>query len=219
VCANCQGKGFRAETSPDLVKQAAEFLGRVDILLEPKKRWPVDMSLSETSVIPVELRNAPGRSLCYYGDSGWGRLVREGKYERGEFDDKLVEASALLIRERWRPEPFPDWITAIPSRRHPGLVYDFAARLARALGIPFVAALVRISDAPEQKLMANSSMQARNVNGTLSTIEQLPPGTVLLIDDIVDSGWTLTIAGWLLKKKGSSVVHPFTLARATARKT
>jgi ATP-dependent DNA helicase RecQ len=219
VCANCQGKGFRAETSPDLVKQAAEFLGRVDILLEPKKRWPVDMSISETSVIPVELRSATGRSLCYYGDSGWGRLVREGKYERGEFDDKLVEASALLIRDRWRPEPFPDWVTAIPSRRHPGLVYDFAARLARALGIPFVAALVRISDAPEQKLMANSSMQARNVNGTLSTIEQLPPGTVLLIDDIVDSGWTLTIAGWRLKKKGSSVVHPFTLARATARKT
>jgi ATP-dependent DNA helicase RecQ len=219
VCANCQGKGFRAETSPDLVKQAAEFLGRVDILLEPKKRWPVDMSISETSVIPVELRSATGRSLCYYGDSGWGRLVREGKYERGEFDDKLVEASALLIRDRWRPEPFPDWVTAIPSRRHPGLVYDFAARLARALGIPFVAALVRISDAPEQKLMANSSMQARNVNGTLSTIEQPPPGTVLLIDDIVDSGWTLTIAGWLLKKKGSSVVHPFTLARATARKT
>jgi ATP-dependent DNA helicase RecQ len=219
VCANCQSKGFRAESSADLVKQAAEFLGRVDILLEPKKRWPLDLSLSETSVIPVELRNAAGRSLCYYGDAGWGRLVREGKYERNEFDDKLVEASALLIRERWQPQPFPEWVTAIPSRRHPGLVYDFAARLARALGIPFIAAVVRTADAPEQKLMANSSMQARNVNGTLSTIEQPPSGAVLLIDDIVDSGWTLTIAGWLLKKKGCVVVHPFTLARATARKS
>ena len=219
VCANCQGKGFRAEASAELVKQAAEFLGRVDIVLEPRKRWPLDMVLSENSVIPAELRNAPGRALCYYGDAGWGRLVREGKYERGEFDDQMVDASASLIRERWKPEPFPEWVTAIPSRRHPGLVYDFAARLAISLGIPFVAALVRIAEAAEQKLMANSSMQARNVAGTLDTIEQVPAGAVLLIDDIVDSGWTLTLGGWLLRNKGSGVVHPFTLARATARKS
>ena len=219
VCANCQGKGFRAESSAELVRQAADFLGRVDIVLEPRKRWPLDMSFSETSVIPAELRNAPGRSLCYYGDAGWGRLVREGKYEQGRFDDQLADASARLIRERWQPEPFPEWVTAIPSRRHPRLVYDFASRLAELLGVPFVAALVRTSEAPEQKLMANSSMQARNVAGTLNTIEAVPPGAVLLIDDIVDSGWTLSLAGWLLRKKGSGVVHPFTLARATARKT
>lgn len=218
VCANCQGKGFSRKPSAELVQEAAEFLGRVDILLEPKKRWPQDMILSKTSVIPAELRNLPGRALCYYGDAGWGRLVREGKYERGEFGDEIVDASALLIRERWKPEPFPEWVTAIPSRRHPGLVYDFASRLARSLGIPFVAALVRTSEAPEQKLMANSSMQARNVAGTLDTIEQVPGGAVLLVDDIVDSGWTLTLAGWLLRNKGSGVVHPFTLARATARK-
>ena len=219
VCANCQGRGLPAKASAELIKQAAEFLGRVDIVLEPRKRWPQDMPMSETSIIPVEHRNAPGRSLCYYGDSGWGRLVREGKYERGEFADQIVEASAHLILERWQPEPFPEWVTAIPSRRHPGLVYDFAARLATLLGIRFVASLVRTADAPEQKLMANSSMQARNVAGTLETIGQIPSGSVLLIDDIIDSGWTLTLAGWLLRKKGSGVVHPFTLARATARKT
>ena len=66
--------------------------------------------------------------------------------------------------------------------------------------------------------MANSSMQARNVAGTLETIERVPTGSLLLIDDIVDSGWTLTLAGWLLRQKGIGVVHPFTLARATARK-
>jgi ATP-dependent DNA helicase RecQ len=218
VCANCQGKGFRAETSAELVKQAAEFLGRVDIVLEPKKRWPLDMVLSENSIIPAEMRNAPGRSLCYYGDAGWGRLVREGKYERNQFNDQLIDASAKLIRERWQPNPFPEWVTAIPSRRHPRLVYDFASRLADSLGIPFVEALARTSDAPEQKLMANSSMQARNVAGTLEAIDRVPAGAVLLIDDIVDSGWTLTLAGWLLRQKGSGVVYPFTLARVSARK-
>ncbi|HYV04179.1 MAG TPA: helicase-related protein, partial [Blastocatellia bacterium] len=219
VCANCQGKGFRSCVSSEMVKQATEFLGRIDIVLEPKKRWPQDLVLSETSVIPAELRNEPGRSLCYYGDAGWGQLVRQGKYELGSFDDQLIEASAILIRERWAPVPFPEWVTAIPSRRHPGLVYDFASRLAESLGVGFVVALVRTSEAPAQKLMANSSMQARNVAGTLDTIDQIPSGPVLLIDDIVDSGWTLTLAGWLLRRKGSGLVHPFTLARATARKT
>jgi ATP-dependent DNA helicase RecQ len=219
VCANCQGRGFSAEASSKLTRQAAEFLGRVEIVLEPRKRWPMDIALSATSVIPAELRNASGRSLAYYGDPGWGRLVREGKYERHEFDDRLVEASAELIAHRWQPDPFPEWVTAIPSRRNPGLVYDFASRLARALGIPFVAALARTSDAPEQKLMANSSMQARNVAGTLTAGEEIPSGPVLLVDDIVDSGWTLTLAGWLLRTKGSGVVHPFTLARASARKS
>ena len=219
VCAICQGRGFSGEASPKLTRQAAEFLGRVDIVLEPRKRWPMDVGLSATSVIPAELRNAAGRSLSYYGDPGWGRLVREGKYERLEFDDRLVEASAKLIADRWLPNPFPEWVTAIPSRRHPGLVYDFASRLARVLGIPFVAALARTTDAPEQKLMANSSMQARNVAGTLAAREEIPAGPVLLIDDIVDSGWTLTLAGWLLRTKGSGVVHPFTLARASARKS
>ena len=154
-------------------------------------------------------------SLC----PGWGLVVRQGKYERGKFEDQLVEASARLILERWRPEPFPEWLTAIPSRRHPGLVYDFAARLANSLGVRFVDALVRTRETPEQKLMANSSMQARNVAGTLETIGKIPAGAVLLVDDIVDSGWTLTLAGWLLRKNGSGAVHPFTLARATARKT
>ena len=46
----------------------------------------------------------------------------------------------------------------------------------------------------------------------------MPRGAVLLIDDIVDSGWTLTLAGWLLRQGGSGTVHPFVLARATARK-
>jgi ATP-dependent DNA helicase RecQ len=36
-----------------------------------------------------------------------------------------------------------------------------------------------------------------------------------LIDDIVDSRWTLTYAGWLLRHHGAGTVHPFALATAT----
>jgi ATP-dependent DNA helicase RecQ len=218
VCANCQGRGLSAEVPTELVAEAVEFLKLRDLILKPRKYWPTGLFPDRKPSIPTDMLNVPGRALCEYGDAGWGKLVREGKYRHGHFDDALVQAAAELIRERWCPDPPPEWITAIPSRRHPRLVPDFTERLAAVLGLPFVPVLIRTGDAPEQKTMANSTMQARNVVGTLSIGDGVPQGPVLLVDDIIDSGWTLTLAGWLLRNHGSSIVYPFTLARAAARK-
>ena len=217
-CANCVGRGLPAQVSHAVVAEAIEFLKGNDVIIEPRKRWPLGLFPDRTSVISEEERNAPGRALCYYGDAGWGGLVRAGKYTHGRFCDELVRAVADLVSSRWQPDPPPEWVTAIPSRRHPHLVPDFAQRLADALGLPFVPALVRVQDAPEQKTRANSIMQARNVRGTLDIAANIPSGQVLLVDDIVDSCWTLTLAGWLLRTHGCGIVYPFVLARATARK-
>lgn len=217
-CANCQGRGLPSEVPSDLVARAIEFLKRWDLIIEPRKRWPSGLFPAMKAGIPPEMQNLPGRALCEYGDAGWGVSVRTGKYVHGRFDDRLVSAAVALIQERWRPTPPPEWVTAIPSHRHPHLVADFAARLAGALGLPFCAVLIRCGDPPEQKTMANSAMQARNVQGSLTIGGSVPAGPVLLVDDIVDSGWTLTLAGWLLRTHGSGVVHPFVLARAAARK-
>jgi len=217
-CAKCRGKGLPARVSPQLVTEAIEFLKRENIVVVPRKRWPKGLFPDRKSPIPEEERNAPGRALCHYGDAGWGQLVREGKYVHGCFCDDLVRATADLISNRWQPDPPPEWVTAIPSRRHPHLVPDFAERLANALGLPFIPALVRAKEAPEQKTMANSTMQARNVRGTLAVSTNVLSGPLLLVDDIVDSRWTLTMGGWLLRAHGSGIVYPFVLARATARK-
>jgi ATP-dependent DNA helicase RecQ len=216
-CSNCQGKGFPSQISLTLVVAAEEYLKGNAIEIEPRKQWPSGIFPDQKRTIPSEIRNEVGRSLCYYGDAGWGRLVRDGKYQDGHFIDDLVTASAELIIQDWNPDPQPEWVTAIPSRRHPELVPDFAARLAASLGIPFHPVLVRSAAAPEQKTMQNSTMQARNVLGTLTIEGETPAGPVLLVDDILDSGWTLTLAGWLLRTNGCSGVYPFTLARATAR--
>ncbi len=217
-CANCKGIGLSARVSPVIVSEAIQFLKRDNVVIEPRMRWPKGLFPDRKSTIPEEERNALGRALCYYGDAAWGKLVREGKYVHNHFCDDLVRASADLILSRWQPDPPPGWVTAIPSRRHPRLVPNFAERLANALSLPFVPALVRAKDAPEQKTMANSSMQARNVQGTLTISTDTLSGPVLLVDDISDSRWTLTLAGWLLRTHGSGIVHPFVLARATARK-
>ena len=216
-CANCRGKGLPRAVSRDLVIEAETYLKGASIAIEPRRMFPLGVFPDQKRKIPPELLNEIGRSLCYYGDAGWGTMVRAGKYEHNHFSDELVEAAARLISQDWKPEPFPAWVAAIPSRRHPELVPDFARRLARRLGIPFRPVLVRISDAQPQKAMQNSSMQARNVLNTLAVRGDVPDTPVLLVDDILDSGWTLTMAGCLLRQHGSGVVYPFTLAQATTR--
>ena len=76
---------------------------------------------------------------------------------------------------------------------------------------------MRTEEAPEQKAMQNSTMQARNVLVSLSIEGSVPTEPVLLVDDIIDSGWTLTMAGYLLRSRGGGEVYPFTLAQASGR--
>ena len=195
-------------TAEETVLQAIEFLRRTSIPIEPRKRW----EWPNRRNIPVQQQAEPGRTLCYWGDAGWGRLVRSGKYTDEHFADELVSASAQLIRE-WPPSPAPTWVTCIPSRRHPNLVPDFAERLADELGLPFHRCLVKTADRPEQKSMANSAQQARNVEGAFGfSQDPVLPGPVLLVDDMVDSRWTFTVAASLLRERGCAAVFPFALA-------
>ena len=197
---------------PTRVQEAVSFLRRSHRPITPRKRWPTGAKIDET-----ELAN-PGLALCVWGDAGWGEKVRIGKYQAGRFADDLVEASAGAVRE-WQPDPYPQWVTAVASRRHAQLVSDFARRLAAALDLPYREALRKKEDRPAQKTMQNSDQQARNVIGSLAVDrDAMLPGPVLLVDDMVDSGWTFTVAARLLRGRGSGVVWPFALADAAGRR-
>lgn len=203
------------EADTDLVREATAFLRRSSLLIDPRKKWPDLGGLPRYGVrgrIAPELQAEEGRTLCIWGDAGWGSLVRQGKYHDGHFSDDLVNAVVTLVRE-WNPQPAPLWVTCIPSLRHPELVPDFARRVAAALGLPFHVVLLKTDNRPEQKSMANSTQQARNIDGSLAvSVTSLPAGPVLLLDDMVDSRWTLTIAAWLLRSHGSGQVFPLALA-------
>jgi ATP-dependent DNA helicase RecQ len=196
-----------------LAQEAVAFLRRTSLPLEPRRQWPTGglPQMNVTGRIAADRQAQPGRVLCMWGDAGWGTLVRQGKSHDGHFADQLVEACAAMVRT-WAPQPAPGWVTCIPSHRHPNLVPDFARRLATALNLPFHPALEKTNDQPAQKLMANSSQQARNVDGSLRIQGNVPTGAVLLVDDMVDSRWTMTVATYLLRTSGSGPVHPLALA-------
>lgn len=199
----------------ELVKEAIVFLRRTSLPIEPRKKWP-DGGMPQFNVRgPIALAHQAerGKALCVWGDAGWGALVRQGKYQDGRFADELVAASATMVRE-WNPQPFPTWVTCVPSLRHPDLVPNFAKRLAAELGISFRMVIARTGDRPEQKEMENSSHQARNIDGSLVLNGQdILPGAVLLVDDMVDSRWTLTVFAWMLRTNGSGEVWPMALSQ------
>lgn len=198
-----------------LVRAAIEFLRRTSLPIKPREKWPVGgmPQYGIRGASPISFQSQPGKALCVWGDAGWGGLVRRGKYHDGQFSDDLVGACVKMIRE-WNPQPEPTWVTCVPSLRHPELVPNFAQRLAVALGLPFHRVIAKTDDRPEQKTMANSTQQARNIDGSLALNGQpVPHGPVILVDDMVDSRWTLTVAAWLLRKSGSGEVHPLALAQ------
>ena len=203
------------EPDPVLIQEAIAFLRHTNLPIEPRKQWPPGglPHYNLSGRIDPNLQAQPGKALCLWGDAGWGGLVRKGKYHDRYFPDDLVDACRKLI-EKWNPQPVPEYVTCIPSQRHPDLVPDFARRLAESLHLPFKQVLIKTEDRPEQKTMANSSQQARNIDGSLAMRgEVLPDRPLLLIDDMIDSRWTVTVATWLLRSNGSGQVWPLALAQ------
>lgn len=198
---------------PALVREAVAFLRRTSLPIEPRKQWPAGgmPQYRLKGRFDPGHQAQPGTALCIWGDAGWGSLVRNGKYHDRHFPDELVTACESLVRQ-WNPQPAPNWVTCVPSLRHPDLVPDFASRLAARLGLPFHAVLEKTDNRPEQKTMSNSIQQARNIDGSLAVTTQPLAGPVLLVDDMVDSRWTLTVAAWLLRTHGSGAVFPLALA-------
>lgn len=213
-CARCLGHPVVGETfSQTLAVEAARYLRRSQLPLECKKQvasgafimYPFRGNLA------ANLRAETGRVLSRWGDAGWGRWVAEDK-RAGHFRDELVEAMAEMIQQRWRPQPAPAWVTCVPSRNHPTLVPDFARRLAARLRLPFVPAVAKQRDNQLQKLQQNRYHQCRNLDGVFAVAAPIPSGPALLVDDMVDSTWTLTVVAALLRQAGSGLVWPTALA-------
>ena len=220
-CAGCRGTPLLAPGfDHDLANRAAIFLKRSYQPLLPRKQWPSGPALpiyNFTGKIGDDLRVEEGRALCLWRDAGWGQLVAAGKYAAGHFGDELVAACAEMLQQ-WQPTPSPAWVTCIPSLNRPELVPNFAARLAASLGLPFLPCIQKVRANAPQKEMENSFQQARNLDGVFAVDQTaLCRGPCLLVDDMIDSGWTFTVAGALLRQAGCPAVFPLALALNSPR--
>ena len=218
TCSVClEWPAIRRSVDRNFVIAALGFLRRSEIVFRPNAYIPNGalQSYGISGNLEHNSRASEGRILSRWQDAGWGREVAYDKQYTGNFRDDLVEAVADMYEKRWRPNPAPRWVACVPSQNHPSLVPDFAQRLANRLGLEFVDAIQKVRDNEPQKNQQNSFHQCRNLDGVFDISDEIPRTPVLLVDDIIDSGWTITVLAALLRQKGSGPVYPVALASTT----
>ncbi len=205
ICDICTAWSPSIYPDPEEMRQATRHLSAAEHSIKPRIMLPGEGRIQPDRILQV------GRSLSRWGDEAWSGLVRRGKQEDGRFDDRLVEASARLIRrDRLFDTPIK-WVTFVPSIRNPNLVRDLAKRVATMLGLPCHDVVTKVRETKPQMTMQNSEHQYTNVRDAFEIQGPVPRETVLLVDDMVDSRWTLTVIGMLLQEAGSGPVFPFAL--------
>jgi ATP-dependent DNA helicase RecQ len=219
-CVNCnKSESLSTDYSHKTGLAATEFMENISIIIEPKKRAGNGVAQATLrfpiyqfpfNLVNSGLQHQQGRALSRWGEAGWGEIAMHGKRNRC-FDERLIGASAKLILRRWQPEPYPKWVTYVPSKRHPDLIPDFAVKLADRLGLPCINAVNIINDNYPQKQMENSDFRCKNLDGVFEIASELPEGALFLIDDAFDSGTTFMVISALLRRAGSGLVFPFAL--------
>jgi ATP-dependent DNA helicase RecQ len=214
-CQNCTGVAPPATVRPGLVEQAVAFLRQQDVVIEPRRRWPVGMA-GRRGAIPIGHVLEPGRALGVATDAGWGpRLSALLEQDQPIPDDVFTAVVKALSRWSWFQRP--TWVTYVPSRARPTVVRDLAERIATTGRLPLHPLVARVRrEAPAQAGLANSIQQCRNVHDAFTITGEAPAGGVLLIDDARRSGWTLTVVGAELRAAGAGPVHPFVLLQQPA---
>ena len=215
ICDNCTGGAVMPDLALDLVADAERFLRKRPIVVNSRKQ-AYDAESGSRRNIPVDERAEDGRVLAIWGDAGWGQLVRQGRTTDGRFDDRLVDAFVEMVTD-WAPDPAAAWVTCVPSLRRPDLVPTFAAAVAERLGLPLHPVVTKVEERAPQRDQQNAVHQQQNVEGAFVVTGPVPDGPVLLVDDIVDSAWTMTDIARQLRRAGSGAIYPVALASSSKR--
>jgi ATP-dependent DNA helicase RecQ len=207
------------------VQSAQKALRRVGVVLEPRSQWPSGMGRLGVDLagrIAADERVEEGRSVARLTDLGWGQRLRTllapGAPD-GPADDALLGACVDVLTG-WDWSRRPAGVVAMPSLRRPALVGSVAEHLAGLGRLPLLGSLALTTDAPAGEPGGNSAFRLAAVHDRFVVPAPLAravadlDGPVLLVDDLVDSRWTVTAAGRLLRQAGADAVLPFSLGVA-----
>jgi ATP-dependent DNA helicase RecQ len=217
-CDNCAGAWYPTGLAAGSADAAAGALDRVGVPIEPRRAWPTG---ADRLGAPVKGRIVPGeqagegRALARLTDLGWGGTLR-GLFAAGAPDAPVppqVLAACVRVLADWGWAERPVAVVSVPSRSRPHLVDSLARGLAEFGRLPYLGALAPVDGGPSGAPGGNSAFRLAGVwdRFTADGLE-LPPGPVLLVDDLADSRWTLTVAARALRLAGAAEVLPFVLA-------
>lgn len=156
-----------------------------------------------------------GVASSYYGVSSVGNTIHRCKYENGgDFPDFLLRKTLGAFYKVFRNYPI-DIICYIPPTSSGNLVRNFANKFSISCGIPISHALIKNRETREQKVFQNSWSKKDNVKDAFAFADKdlIKDKTILLIDDIYDSGATLKEAGAMLTGLGAKWIIPIVIAK------
>jgi ATP-dependent DNA helicase RecQ len=227
-CDNCVGHGPAASVSAVALEQARRALAKVGASIEPHKLWPSNLAKLDVPLsgrIKSDEAAETGRALARFTDLGWGSAVRaaaDAAAPDADVPEHLVRGVVEVLVE-WKGEwaERPAAIASISGRTHPRLVHTLADALGSVGRLPHIGAIVH-DGPPRPAARTNSAQRLAQLWDTLSLHQSLIDALigdffgrpVLLLDDVTDSGWTLTLAARLLRQAGASAVYPLTLGIA-----
>jgi ATP-dependent DNA helicase RecQ len=156
-----------------------------------------------------------GVAASYYGVSNVGAALHRSKYEQGgDFPDFLLKLVLKAFRKKFGQEKF-DLVLYVPPTSSGDLVKNFAVKISQVLKFPISHNLVKARQTKEQKVFENGYLKTDNVSGafTFATPNDVKGKSILLVDDIFDSGATLKEIGRLLTNFGAVKIAPIVIAR------
>ncbi len=235
-CDNCTGRPWPAEVSAEGTELARARLLRPGIDISPRRMWPPGMKRLGVDVagkIPAELSADTGRALGRLTGLGWGPRLRallepgaDGAVPDGPVPDDAVPpdlvAALVQVLAAWDWEQRPAGVVTLPSHTRPRLIASLGERIAEIGRLPLLGSLSYAGSGPRvgasgaQQFNSPQRLQAvwreLRLPGPLAGAVASLGGPVLVIDDRIDSGWTMTVAARLLREAGASRVLPLVLA-------
>ncbi|MFC7789817.1 RecQ family ATP-dependent DNA helicase [Microbacterium sp. MAHUQ-60] len=216
-CDNCAGVWFPSDVGADAGAAAAESLDRVGVPIEPRRQWPTGadrLGVPAKGRIGAGEQAAEGRALARLTDLGWGGALRE-IFAAGAPDAPVspqVLDACVRVLAGWGWDERPVAVVGMPSRSRPQLVDSVARGIAEIGKLPFVGTLGFANGGPSGGPGGNSAFRVAGLwdRFTAEGLE-IPDGPVLLVDDLADSRWTLTVAARTLRQAGAGAVLPFVL--------
>ncbi|MCH6167337.1 RecQ family ATP-dependent DNA helicase [Pseudonocardia alaniniphila] len=215
-CDNCAGPMWSTDVDTSAATAAEERLARPGVEVAPRKQWPSGMA--ELGV-PVSGRISAGeladtgRVIGRLSDIGWGTRLRELVTGQDAPVPKDVLDACVRVLAGWGWAERPVGVVGIGSRTRPHQLDHLARRIAEIGRLPLLGSVVPAGPRPGEH-----SNSAQRLAAVWPAFEPpafaVPDGPVLLVDDVIDSGWTATVAARMLRRAGASAVLPFALAQA-----